>query len=684
MIRWLVVAATCLPTIANTSLFTEQGAAYTRSDYSSISVSYNNDIRAGMRNTNQRVMITVGSDPAAAFRAAANTWSSVEGSRIRFGGISSTVATNDTKDLQNVMLMGDTPEIRSIVGDSVAVTLIMTLPTTGVITDADIFFSPSLADQGFPFSTTGASGTIDLQAIATHELGHLLGAGHSHLLAASLFPTGGSGARRTLSSDDMAFARRAAPAAGTESLFGLLRGVVSLTNGQPAKRVAVTATDPTTGVAVGALTDATGAYSMPRIPGGSYVVFAEPLDGPATPGHFQLQAADAELNVEADYFDGKRRVTVAAGAEASATFALRPRVGTINIVFIGQGSAGGSGDYSSIAPMIATAGTSFDLMIAGPGIDSSVGQQDIELIGADAVVRAGTVRVDPRLVFPDGSRVVRFTVDLADSLNRSMVSLIVGRGGGMSTVAGALVVEPTVGQILGLKPSSIVNAATATAGPVAPDSWVSIFAKSLAREFVLAPASISTQIDGTSVLLTDARGVAQFAKLQFVSPEQINFLMPANVPAGTARITVMSLLGQGSTDIQVATVAPGIFAANSDGRGPAAAAYVRVLAGGAQQSGFTFDADRSPRENLPIDVTAAAPVYLTLYGTGIRYRATAVAATIGGLSVPVLAAVAQGQYAGLDQVNVGPLPIALAGRGEVSVNFQVDGRATNPVTVNVR
>ena len=79
-------------------------------------------------------------------------------------------------------------------------------------------------------------------------------------------------------------------------------------------------------------------------------------------------------------------------------------------------------------------------------------------------------------------------------------------------------------------------------------------------------------------------------------------------------------------------------------------------------------------------------VFLTLYGTGIRGRRslTDVRATVGGLAVPVTYAGAQGSIAGLDQVNVGPLPRALAGKGVVDVVVSMGGYSSNPVQVEIQ
>ena len=42
---------------------------------------------------------------------------------------------------------------------------------------------------------------------------------------------------------------------------------------------------------------------------------------------------------------------------------------------------------------------------------------------------------------------------------------------------------------------------------------------------------------------------------------------------------------------------------------------------------------------------------------------------------------AQSQYAGLDQINLGPLPGSLAGAGLVHIVITADGNTANPVTV---
>ena len=88
---------------------------------------------------------------------------------------------------------------------------------------------------------------------------------------------------------------------------------------------------------------------------------------------------------------------------------------------------------------------------------------------------------------------------------------------------------------------------------------------------------------------------------------------------------------------------------------------------------------------MPIDVGIDTPVYLTLYGTGIRNRSSLsnVTVTINSISVPVLYAGPQPTFDGLDQVNV-LLTLNLRGSGEARVVLTVDGQTSNAVTINIQ
>ncbi len=208
---------------------------------------------------------------------------------------------------------------------------------------------------------------------------------------------------------------------------------------------------------------------------------------------------------------------------------------------------------------------------------------------------------------------------------------------------------------------TVVSAANFV-GPVAPGSIASAFGSGLA---------------GATIAVKDVAGAERTAEIFATSASQINFVVPAATLPGLATVTVSkagSVVAVGA--ITVEAVAPGLFSASADGKGVAAAVVLRVAANGGQMSQVLSG---------PMSVSnAAEQVYLLLFGTGMRGLQQRATATIGGTSVAVAGPVAQGQFSGLDQVNLGPLPASLAGRGEVGIALTVDGKAANLVTVTIQ
>jgi uncharacterized protein (TIGR03437 family) len=139
--------------------------------------------------------------------------------------------------------------------------------------------------------------------------------------------------------------------------------------------------------------------------------------------------------------------------------------------------------------------------------------------------------------------------------------------------------------------------------------------------------------------------------------------------------------------MQIAAVAPGLFAANANGMGVAAAVVLRRNAAGQDTFEPVARLEGTSLVAVPIDLGPATDqVFLILYGTGIRGHSalSMVTAQVGGVDVPVLFAGDQGTFAGLDQVNLGPLPRSLVGRGDVVVMLTVDGKAANNILVSIR
>jgi len=204
-----------------------------------------------------------------------------------------------------------------------------------------------------------------------------------------------------------------------------------------------------------------------------------------------------------------------------------------------------------------------------------------------------------------------------------------------------------------------------------------------------AGGTLPTSLGGTQITVTDSAGTNRAAQMFFVSPTQVNYLIPAGTVAGTATVSINSWSGALSRGtVQINQVAPGLFTANSNGSGVPAAVAERILANGSRSTVpvAIFDATQSQFVPVPIDLgTANDQVFLAAFGTGFRFRSalTAVTATIGGTPAEVTYAGPQNDFVGLDQANI-RIPFSLAGRGDVDVVFTVDGQMANTVRINIK
>ncbi|HKQ79374.1 MAG TPA: IPT/TIG domain-containing protein, partial [Blastocatellia bacterium] len=241
-------------------------------------------------------------------------------------------------------------------------------------------------------------------------------------------------------------------------------------------------------------------------------------------------------------------------------------------------------------------------------------------------------------------------------------------------------------------PVATVSAASFLGSPttIAKNSIVAAFGTQLATGVQGATPGqpLPTTLLSTNVTVNDT-----VAQLFFVSPNQINYLVPPNVPDGDAQVVVTMTAGNGdqiisSGQIKIASFTPSIFTAGATGSGPPAAVTGRVNSNGV----FVFDPTApvepdpvNPGQFLPrpIDVgTAQLPAFLILFCTGaVNAPAGSVKAVIGGLEVPVNPVPAPG-FAGLDQINI-PIPVELKGRGIVDLSIVTNGVSSNTVIVNM-
>jgi uncharacterized protein (TIGR03437 family) len=233
-------------------------------------------------------------------------------------------------------------------------------------------------------------------------------------------------------------------------------------------------------------------------------------------------------------------------------------------------------------------------------------------------------------------------------------------------------------------PPTVKSATAGQVEPFAPESIVAAYGTDLAS--VTASATtlpLPTSLEGNTVTVTDSAAAARKAYLFYVSQSQINFEIPAGTATGTA--TVVFQNGNGTTQsaaISIGSVSPGVF--QLSGTGLVAAWVLPVISGTQQALQPVYQAVAGSVAPLPISLgPSTEQIYLEMYGTGIR-NAKKVTATVGGVSVPVLYVGPAPGYAGEDQVNIGPLPQSLAGKGSVDILLTADGQAANTVNVTIQ
>lgn len=212
--------------------------------------------------------------------------------------------------------------------------------------------------------------------------------------------------------------------------------------------------------------------------------------------------------------------------------------------------------------------------------------------------------------------------------------------------------------------------------PVAPESIVVTFGSNFAPATVVASTNPwPTNLGNVQVSVTDSRNTTRLAPIYYVAPSQIAYLIPAGTAPGAAQITI----GSQRSTVEIAATSPSIYTANQRGTGVASATYIRIAANGRRTEGLLFDPATLADTGVP--AAAGDQIYLLLYGTGMRGGSAT--ATVGGVNVPVAGPVAQGQYQGLDQINLGPLPLRI-GLGQKQIIIRQGDLVSNTVTVTFR
>ena len=564
-----------------------------------------------------------------AFRA----WTEVPGAAISFATSGTSSQANAAVDGTSLVTFSDTafqfaPGVLAVAlvvsttapGPTQVGNRVIDAEFAGQILDVDIVFNSRAAT----FSPVGANNTIDLVSVGIHEVGHLLGLDHTGVFSSLMNPFSESGAgiaSRELQTDDAITAATLYPAAGFAAGRGAISGTISLPDGTLIKSAHVVAVN-STGVPVASqLSNGAGKFTLAGLPPGSYRVLVEPLDGPIGLGHFPGFFSSGLANFATTFFGGllnPNTVSVTAGQTATADVLVSAKTpSTLNIDTLGvstQTTAGTSFSFGA-SPLFLPRGKSYQVFVASAnaGTDSNLIFWGAGITGQ--VTSPGTL--------PNGQPVRQQSISLSASaaLGPSNVSL---HTGSVSFFPGGIVatVNPSI-------TDPILEGAAFTR-TLAPGAIISLFGNDLAlgrgpggTEGVVA-TPLPTSMGGVSVKVGD-----RFAPLFFVSPRQINAMIPFEVTGASAQVTIVTgPNAAGNTlTIPLSATAPGIFLAGTSGQGA-------ILNG-------TDNTVAAPSGTFPGSHPARLGDVVVIYSSGLGPVLPAlpsgVAAGAGGTTVPTLA-----------------------------------------------
>jgi len=258
-----------------------------------------------------------------AVASALATWSAVPDVSISSQFVGFTGASPASGDGMTVIGFQNRPDLDRVLGS----TSFTIDGVTGEVIESDIFLNSTFS---WSVASGGEAGRQDVESIALHELGHLLGLGHSALGETELF----GGGRRVLGAESVMFpiafsagnlnrALRADDIAGLSDLYGgeaFRTSTGSITgrvtkNGSGVRGAHVVAFNPASGKMIGGFSlSADGSFTIGGLEPALYVLRAEPLDD-GDVGSFVDAAPPVDLDFKAAIYN--RLVSVPRGGTAN-------------------------------------------------------------------------------------------------------------------------------------------------------------------------------------------------------------------------------------------------------------------------------------------------------------------------------------------------------------------------------
>ena len=292
--------------------------------------------------------------------------------------------------------------------------------TSGVMTEADIQIDSSMVGTTYP-----ALPTIE------HEVGHFLGLDHSPVLSAVMYPYVCKNSPTSLDSDDRIAIAAVYPKVDPTAAGATLTGRVTADGTGIFAAQVVAVNDHGEPVAT-SLTDSTGDFVLEGVPGGTYRVYAEPLDGPVQPMNLDGVYRVAKVVSFATRFVAGAPMTVKNGSVYGNLVidASGPPV-RLNPKYVGLATSPSGSDFALTAATVGTKpGMTVTLAIGGDGFTS--GMTTFEVLNP-SVKRTSDFRYGANYVFA--------TFQIAPDAPAGSSSILVTSGNDTAALTGALRID---------------------------------------------------------------------------------------------------------------------------------------------------------------------------------------------------------------------------------------------------
>jgi uncharacterized protein (TIGR03437 family) len=255
-----------------------------------------------------------------------------------------------------------------------------------------------------------------------------------------------------------------------------------------------------------------------------------------------------------------------------------------------------------------------------------------------------------------------------------------GSPGGDHIYTASVQLTPAIPQPPSITDSGLLTFANSKPGTFAPNSWAIIVGSNLSvttrtwDEGDFINGGLPFSIDGVSVLLTTG-GVPRLAYVGYVSPTQVNFLLPPNESTAPTTAQVRNPAGI-STAVPITVQANAPQLLTVDGQ--------RVMGRHLDGTPLSLDAPANPGESVVVYGTGMGPTNPALIPgqlTGATPLATLPQVTIDGAQVSVESAVIAGGTAGFCDITV-KVPTGAA-NGDLQMVIQTGGTNSPAVLLPV-